>query len=76
MTIRTIRLRVSAARCCRSHSSGTKTNRRDAGHFVAGDLDVDSRLALRQRRERRVGERERPVGPRLQLRGRAETSRA
>ena len=41
----------------------------DAGDFVARDLDLDAQLALRQRRKRRVREGERPVGPRLQLRG-------
>ena len=37
--------------------------------LVAGDPDVDARLALRQRGNGRVGEGERPVGSRLQLRG-------
>ena len=37
--------------------------------LVAGDPDVDARFALRQRRDGRVDEGERPVGARLQLRG-------
>ena len=38
-----------------------------AGDFVARDVDVDSRFSLRKR-DRRVGERERPVRPGFQLR--------
>ena len=37
--------------------------------LVAGNPDVDARFALRQRRDGRVDEGERPVGARLQLRG-------